>query len=156
MKSVISLSLEILSLIMMKAPYTLLTSRRDGLISIYDLSASGKGPLHQNTRPYCLPFSISQENGATTGTAIFYHSPARDTRDVTLFSLSEQGGICRMELFLSQAGNEHLPQLSKWTELAAPTKWQESSKQAVPFEAKDMVIKDLHPIYNRELIRAIC
>lgn len=79
------------------APITFLTSRQNGLVTIYDVSRSDDMLVHLHTPPYCLP-SWQPNNEGHAGFAFLRHPAFTDPRDITMFQLSERGAIHAVNL----------------------------------------------------------
>jgi hypothetical protein len=85
------------------APLTFLTSKKSGLITVYDVSrANSRECIHVNSNPYCLP-PVSGSYGPHQG-HVFLKYPSGT--DFSVVQLSERGGIHALDFAIS-TGPEH-------------------------------------------------
>ncbi|KAJ7638505.1 hypothetical protein FB45DRAFT_826943 [Roridomyces roridus] len=81
---------------------TMLSSRKNGLLTVYDVSHAQTGMAFAQTHPYCLRTPVGGE--LQTGRNFFRHPLAQPNAPVTLFSLSELGSIRASQLSWGNAG----------------------------------------------------
>ncbi|KAJ7592797.1 hypothetical protein C8J56DRAFT_856230 [Mycena floridula] len=98
-------SLETRTIIIDSSPVTLLMSRKNSLVTVYDVSPSQQGLVQFNSAPYCFS---GPPHVPYAGLACFQPS---GTSDTSLFTLSERGGIHRIDLGISSIS----PQRLDWT-----------------------------------------
>ena len=76
-------------------PVTFLTSRKTGLVSVYDVSRGKDGLVHMNAPPRCLSCITPHSALPVTGWNLFQH-PLMDPSHVDVLHLSSTGGITRL------------------------------------------------------------
>ena len=76
-------------------PVTFLTSRRTGLVSVYDVSRGEDDLVHMNAPSHCLPYITPHGDLPLTGWNLFQH-PLMDSSHVDVLHLSSRGGINRL------------------------------------------------------------
>ncbi|KAJ7781591.1 hypothetical protein B0H16DRAFT_1498983 [Mycena metata] len=81
---------------------TTLSSRKNGLLTIYDISRSQDGMGSVQAPPYCL--TTSGNGRIQTGHTFFRHPLARADSPMALFRLSELGSIRAFQLAFTDAG----------------------------------------------------
>lgn len=82
---------------------TSLTSRTNGLITLYDISRSKDSLLHLNTPPYHL-WPKNEDKNPCYGRAFFQH-PLASHDDFSMFQLSDRGSILQFGLYDSRPSN---------------------------------------------------
>ncbi|KAI0949968.1 hypothetical protein AcW1_006160 [Taiwanofungus camphoratus] len=86
-------------------PLTFLTSRRNGLLTVYDVSRSDCNSLvHLHASPYALP-SVYAPDARHLGQVIFQHPSDTNDSDINILQLSESGSLHMMALELSLKGD---------------------------------------------------
>lgn len=83
----------------MSDPYTILMSRRDGLITVYDVSRGRDGTVHIHNIPYSLPKTHIPEH-RTRGEIIFRHPADKDSVAAIILRLTHRGALHRMDVEL--------------------------------------------------------
>jgi hypothetical protein len=78
-------------------PVAFLTSKRTGLISVYDVSRGDDDLVHMNAPSYCLPFTTPHDDLPIAGWNLFKH-PLMDPSYVDILHLSSRGGINRLHV----------------------------------------------------------
>ena len=76
-------------------PLTFLTSRRTGLVSVYDVSRGEDDLVHMNAPSHCLPRITPRGGFPITGWNLFQH-PLMDPSHVDVLHLSLRGDINRL------------------------------------------------------------
>jgi len=76
-------------------PVTFLTSRRTGLVSVYDVSCGEGGLVHMNAPPRSLSCITPHGHLPITGWDLFQH-PLMDPSHIDVLHLSSTGGITRL------------------------------------------------------------
>lgn len=77
------------------APHTFLMSRKNSMMTVYDVSRSGDGLIRSNIPPYSLP-PISGNYIRSTGHVIFQHPSESNDIGTAMYQLTERGSIhCR-------------------------------------------------------------
>jgi len=79
------------------APQTFLTSRKNGLVTIYDVSRSDDGLIHSNVPAYSIP-PVSSYYTPNTGHLLFRHTSNQSKTATTMYQLSERGSIHCLDL----------------------------------------------------------
>jgi hypothetical protein len=82
-----------------------LTSRKNGLVTVYDVSLSDDRLAHVNALPYALPSSLAYAN-ANAAHAVLRHPPSHNQDTVSLLRLFERGNIHSMDMYLSAVGDD--------------------------------------------------
>jgi len=125
---------------------TLLTSRRNKMITVYDVSCR-QGFCHLNHPPHCL-FSTEDTSSIHLGQTFL---PPTLVTDPSFIRLSDRGSLHQIDLEASHA-------------LSSPvfeTIWSEDVKQlserafeawAVPYDTQDFTEVDLSPVYESETL----
>ncbi|KAI0647297.1 hypothetical protein C8Q79DRAFT_958760 [Trametes meyenii] len=85
------------SLIMIGSPVTLLTSRRNSLVTVYDVSRGIDNLVHLNGSPYSLP-SVLCPDGPHCGYAFFQQPTIAGSKQLSIFQLSERGSLSLLNL----------------------------------------------------------
>jgi hypothetical protein len=85
-------------------PVTFLTSRRTGLVSVYDVSRGGDDLVHMNAPSHCLPCITPHDVLPIAGWNIFKH-PLVDPSHVDVLHLSSRGDINRLHVQLRSDGD---------------------------------------------------
>lgn len=76
-------------------PLTFLTSKRTGLVSVYDVSRGEDDLVHMNAPSRCLP-SITPHDGLPVAGWNLLKHPFTDPSHLDIFHLSSRGGISRL------------------------------------------------------------
>jgi hypothetical protein len=133
---------------------TVLTSQRNGLVTIYDISrADDNKLLHVNVSPYALPF-VSGRDERYSGFTSFRHHLDLDDTCVSLFQLSNRGAIHRLDLGVDGEA-KHLPGLGfEWSAEVKELDLQAAGirPHSGSLEARRPNPVDLGPVYNRKTI----
>ncbi|EIN07235.1 hypothetical protein PUNSTDRAFT_144758 [Punctularia strigosozonata HHB-11173 SS5] len=77
-------------------PLTILTSRRNGLITVYDVSRGDGGLVQSHSWPYALPPVVP--TGTNLGHLVFRHPLDSNETPVALYGMDSRGGVHGMEL----------------------------------------------------------
>ena len=132
------------------APLTLLTSRRNGLVTMYDVSASHNGLLHVNAAPYCLP------SGPCRNIEQILLRRSKDS--VSLLRMFERGDIHSMDVNFTAEGDGNLPSGSQhlavvWSKgiREMHSRGAELRPEVGPRGATDVHQVDFGPAYERML-----
>ncbi|KAH8106855.1 hypothetical protein BXZ70DRAFT_1074595 [Cristinia sonorae] len=80
-------------------PFAFLSSRRNGLLTVYDVTYNEGGLLHLANAPYSLP-GIHGLERRTRGEVIFRHPAEEIDTIATLLRLSDRGSLHRMDVKL--------------------------------------------------------
>jgi hypothetical protein len=88
------------------ASLTVLTSRRNGLVTVYDVSRGDGGPVQSRSLPYALPLIAE---GPNRGHLLFRHPQDTNDSTVALYTMDARGSIHGMELGLSEGEEGTLP-----------------------------------------------
>lgn len=135
------------------APLTYLTSRKNGLVTVYDVSRSDDDKLlHVNVSPYALPL-LSGHDEWHSGITSFRHPLDKNNTCVSWFQLSNRGGIHRLDLdvALKNSNGSHFPGLGfEWSTDVKEMDLQATSVRPYsgPLEARRPSPVDLSPFYN--------
>ena len=76
-------------------PVTFLTSRRTGLVSVYDVSRGEDDLVHMNAPSHCLSSVTPRGDLPIAGWNLFQH-PLMDPSHIDVLHLSSRGGITRV------------------------------------------------------------
>lgn len=90
------------------ASLTLLTSRRNGLVTIYDVTRSKDDLVHLERQPFRSRHSLPTADGQFTGHALFHNPLKSGMQEMTLFSLSQRGSVYSLDFGLSTIINRKL------------------------------------------------
>ncbi|KDQ61038.1 hypothetical protein JAAARDRAFT_204806 [Jaapia argillacea MUCL 33604] len=141
-----------------RTPLTFLTSRKNGLVTIYDVCADdGSARVHSNCRPYVLP-PITLPDVANSGYTIFRHPLDRSQKNATLMQYSSGGGVYKMDLELVsdpplQAGQPDFGEMGleepEWSPELLRLKAMEDQANVGPLGAQEFSEVDLRPVYER-------
>ncbi|KZT71316.1 hypothetical protein DAEQUDRAFT_666367 [Daedalea quercina L-15889] len=85
--------------ILAKAPITFLTSQRNGLVSVYDVSQSGS-TIRMASPEYCLP-RLRIPDGRNLGHVFVQHPHSSNSAELSALQLSEFGAVHIMHLAMS-------------------------------------------------------
>jgi hypothetical protein len=95
---------------------TLLTSRRNGLVTLYDVSQSASSPLRLRGNPYSLSGAFSSAPNAGT---TLVHIPIMESHHMaSLYQISKLGSINRVDIGVCSETNlavEQTTHLVKWS-----------------------------------------
>ncbi|KAK7693787.1 hypothetical protein QCA50_003359 [Cerrena zonata] len=97
--------LQISNVMFKDSPLTFLTSRRDGLIAVYDVSQGEDNLLHLHTPPYTLP-SVSNLGSVRSGYT-WLQNPDEEHR-TCFMQLTDRGSLHRMDLEFSTSTVEDI------------------------------------------------
>lgn len=86
-------------------PLTLLSSARNGFVTVYDVSEGEDGFTHLMAPPYALP-NIPVVGDRRIGETVFRHPNDIDTTSAILLQMSDRGSIHRLDLDLSLGSTE--------------------------------------------------
>ncbi|KAJ6510161.1 hypothetical protein C8R47DRAFT_784787 [Mycena vitilis] len=95
-------SLEVKSIAIGNGHLTMLSSRKNGLLTIYDVARSAGTMAGLQTSPYCLTTSVG--GGIQKGHNILRHPSEQASSPVTFFRLSEAGSMNAFQLSLGDVG----------------------------------------------------
>ncbi|KAG7447915.1 uncharacterized protein BT62DRAFT_986039 [Guyanagaster necrorhizus] len=97
------------------APLTFLTSRKNGLVDVYNVSRSSEnGLVHANALPYCLTSATGFED-SLTGQSFVHHPYLNGDQSFSLLRLSRRGAIQMIELHCSNEIGTLTPQF-EWSD----------------------------------------
>jgi hypothetical protein len=135
------------------ASLTCLTSRHNGLVTVYDVSRSDNRLIRINTPPYCLS-SLLGSDTSHVGKAFIRHPSDSRGSEISLFRLDQRGSICRLDLDISHA-NEPVKLTSPGSEWSADAKALDSRAARLrpdigPLGAQDFSEMDLSSTYASE------
>lgn len=85
-------------------PVTFLTSRRTGLVSVYDVSRGEDDLVHMNAPSHCLPY-ITPHGGLPVSSWNLFQHPLMDPSYVDVLHLSSRGDISRLHAQLHSDGD---------------------------------------------------
>ncbi|KAH9901571.1 hypothetical protein C8Q73DRAFT_678269 [Cubamyces lactineus] len=78
--------------VMISSPVTFLTSRRNSLVTVYDVSRGNDNLVHLHDAPYPLP-PVLRPDGAHLGHTFFQQPTALGSKFLSVFQLSERGSV---------------------------------------------------------------
>lgn len=134
----------------MLGPLTYLTSRRNGLVSVYSVSACEEGLMKSHIEPHIL--SHTPGSPVTpfrrSGTAFFRH-PARQSHDSTvdMLELSSRGAIFGRTLVYQDS--DDIPGEVTYDEVPdPPILLRNQQKDFGPLAAREHITLDLRELYE--------
>ncbi|KAH9843216.1 RNA polymerase I-specific transcription-initiation factor-domain-containing protein [Rhodofomes roseus] len=138
--------------ILSRAPMTYLTSQRNGLISVYDVSRSGSA-IQMASPAYYLPPMRAQED-RNLGHVFLQHPHSANTGELSVLQLSELGAVHTMHLKLlddTQESAELAPMQRNWSEEIEELDEQvkASGLDDGPLGARTFSEADFRPAYQR-------
>lgn len=137
----------------MTGPLTFLTSARNSLVTVYDVSEGEDAFGHLNVLPYALP-SIPIVGERRVGQLVFRHPNNACNSSATLLQLSDRGSIHQLNLELSADGQARQPtgRTHDWSqEVLDLEKTMETATSDVGvFGGRTYTEVDLEPVYRRE------
>ncbi|KAJ7774188.1 RNA polymerase I-specific transcription-initiation factor-domain-containing protein [Mycena maculata] len=133
-------SLEVKTIAMGNGHLTTLSSRKTGLLTIYDILRSQGSMAYVQTPPYCL----TAGNGPVQkGHTFFRHPSAQPDSPATLFRLSEVGSIRAFQLSTTDVGEP----LFSWSEDLQRLN-AESEHLREDVSSQEPTTTDMSPAYN--------
>ncbi|KAI1794593.1 hypothetical protein LXA43DRAFT_995724 [Ganoderma leucocontextum] len=99
---------------------TFLTSRKNSLVTVYDVSRDTENLVHMHGPPYALP-SIVRPDGPHLGFAFYQQPTLVGTKHISLFQLSERGSVSLLNLdhvsadMASREISTTVPRRAHWT-----------------------------------------
>ncbi|KAH0583776.1 hypothetical protein H2248_009379 [Termitomyces sp. 'cryptogamus'] len=82
---------------------TLITSRSNSMVTLYDVSRTEGQPIHINAPSYCF-FSSDDASVSYTGSTLFRHPLHENTDAFSLIQLTERGSLYKVDLSVSEDG----------------------------------------------------
>ncbi|TBU65578.1 hypothetical protein BD310DRAFT_864379 [Dichomitus squalens] len=79
------------------SPLTFLTSRRNSLVTVYDVSRDSENLVHMYGSPYALP-PLVRPDGPHSGFAFYQQPSLVGSKHISLLQLSERGGLSLLNL----------------------------------------------------------
>ncbi|KAI0636734.1 hypothetical protein C8Q77DRAFT_1094359 [Trametes polyzona] len=140
---------------MISSPVTFLTSRRNSLITVYDVSRGSDSLVHIHNAPYALP-PILRPDGAHSGYAFFQQPTLQGSKQLSIFQLSERGSMSLLNLqWLSREAVPETaaqpPRRAEWS--PEVKKLRDDAEVSRPdlgtLAARTHSIVDLQPAYRR-------
>ena len=136
------------------APLTFLTTRRNGLVTVYDVSASHNNLLQINGAPHGLPNALNR-NGTNIAQVVLQHPLHCKKDSTTLFRMNERGSIDAMDMnFIVDDDNSLLSECHRldvrWSNDIRDMQRRaaELIPEVGPFDAQDIDEIDLQPVYD--------
>ena len=126
---------------------TLLTSRNNVLVTVYDVSRSVGQLVHMNNLPYCL-FPDNGIGASCIGSVSLQHSQ-HSNGNVCLFRLSDEGSLHYMDLGL----NEDSVVNTSWSPDVKELDAQKFSPDIGPFDAQAFSETDFRLPYDGRSLR---
>ena len=133
------------------APVTFLTSRRNGLVSVYDVARS-EAAIRMSSPAYCLP-RIRSPDGKNLGHVLIQHPHSTNSGDLSVLQLSELGAVHAMHLKLSddtQEVAEAGPMDRSWSDEVEELQEQVQASQldAGPLGMRTFTEANMRPAYE--------
>ncbi|KAH9857125.1 hypothetical protein C2E23DRAFT_771292 [Lenzites betulinus] len=128
--------------VMISSPLTFLTSRRNSLVTVYDVSRGNDNLVHVHDAPYSLP-PIHRPDGAHLGYAFFQPPTLAGSKHLSIFQLSERGGLSLLNI--QRVPREASHETSKGSHQQA--EWPDEVKKLE--EDADAAKHDLGPLAGR-------
>ncbi|KAI0372898.1 hypothetical protein BV20DRAFT_990286 [Pilatotrama ljubarskyi] len=141
--------------VMISSPLTFLTSRRNSLITVYDVSRGSDNLVHLYDAPYALPPAL-RPDGPHLGYAFFQQATLSGSKSMSIFQLSERGSISLLNLQrLSKDVAQETPNSARrrvdWPPDVLKLKEDADAARSDlgPLAGKAHSIVDLQPAYQR-------
>ncbi|KAI8989669.1 hypothetical protein BD414DRAFT_414849 [Trametes punicea] len=83
--------------VVMSSPLTFLTSQRNSLVTVYDVSRGNGNLVYLHEPPYALP-PVLQPDGPHSGYAFFQQPTLVGSKHVSMLQLSDRGGVSLLNL----------------------------------------------------------
>ena len=138
------------------APVTFLTSRRNGLVSVYDVARSGV-TIRMSSPAYSLP-CLRSPDGGNLGRVFIQHPHSTNFGDLSVLQLSELGAVHMMHLRLSdntqQESGEGGPTDRNWSEEVEELEERVQAPESAigPLGMRAFTEANLRPAYESKLI----
>ena len=132
-------------------PVTFLASAKNGLVTVYDVSAGSDSFVHLNTPVYTLP-PIPIVGTQRISQTVFRHPNNTDDASTMLLQMSDRGSIHRLDLTLQQGIQEaqHTGRTHDWSpEVSDLEKTMETALTDLGmFSDRAFTEVDLEPVYK--------
>lgn len=139
---------------LLTGPLTFLTSKKNGMVTVYDVSRADDGMVHSNMEPYCLP-PITTFGNAHAG-YVFLQQAEAPAAEVSMLQMGPRGSIHRAD-FRQGPGDVSPTEMYEWSPGV-----QDLDKQAVkqrpdpgPLGRTDATEVDLNPAYRSEFLNPL-
>ncbi|KAI9057898.1 hypothetical protein FKP32DRAFT_1597859 [Trametes sanguinea] len=140
---------------MISSPLTFLTSRRNALVTVYDVSRASDNLVYMHEPPRALSPGLHPD-GPHLGYAFYQQPTPAGSKHVSIFQLSDRGGLSLLNLH--RVPNDTVPETP--TARRARGDWPEAVKKLRddaeaarpdlgPVAGKAHIIVDLEPAYQR-------
>ncbi|KAG6874226.1 hypothetical protein C0995_003772 [Termitomyces sp. Mi166 len=127
---------------------TLLTSRSNSMVTLYDVSRSDGRPIHINAPSYCF-FSDNDVSALYTGSTLFKHPLHENTDAFSLIRLTERGSLHKVDLSVSEEGGNTFE--VSWDADVKELETKPLRAYEPPYADQTFVETDLSPAYNHIL-----
>ncbi|KZT09664.1 uncharacterized protein LAESUDRAFT_695395 [Laetiporus sulphureus 93-53] len=138
-------------------PITFLTSRQNGLVTVYDVSRSTDNLVHLHAPAYPLP-SMHTLGRRNLGHSFLHHPSDDNEENVSILRLTDVGSIQLLELNMAKGGVSRdaarLPRQSPERSAdfnALRARMRDSLPKLGPLDWRMFIQKDLQIVYNRLL-----
>ncbi|KAG6832340.1 hypothetical protein H0H87_001981 [Tephrocybe sp. NHM501043] len=125
---------------------TLLTSRANAMVSLYDISRLEREPIHINALPRCF-MSDPQANASYVGQALFKHPFDTGPDAFSLIQLSERGSLHQVNLSMSDEAVATFK--ISWTTEVKELESQPLPALETPYAGQAYAETDLSATYNQ-------
>lgn len=139
-------------------PISFLTSRKTGLVSVYDVSRGPDDLIHVNVPPYCLQPPASFTSLPLTGHTIFQH-PSMKNSQLDIFHVSCEGSVYKLNArFSEETQTTNRPRNDQqhciWDDAMKDlhVKSKNLDTDMGPLTQRDHSDINLAPAYNRKLL----
>ena len=133
-------------------PLTFLTSVKNSLVTVYDVSEGDDNFGHLNTLPYALP-QVPVIGERRVGRVVFRHPNDTSTTSAMLLQLSDRGSIHRLDLELTVDEEVRQPcgRTHEWSQevLDLEKTMEGATTNLGAFSSRTCTEVDLEPVYRR-------
>ncbi|EKM55190.1 uncharacterized protein PHACADRAFT_208714 [Phanerochaete carnosa HHB-10118-sp] len=133
-------------------PLTFLTSCKNGLVTVYDVSQGLDNFVHLNSLPYAIPH-LPVIGSRRVGQAVFRHPSDPGDNAALVLQLSDRGSIHRLdiELNLSDRAFEALGRTHDWSQdmFALERSMETAAIEVGQVSGRSYTEVDMEPVYKR-------
>ena len=141
----------------MIASLIILTSRRNGLLTVYDISSDHSGLIHNHVSPYHIPSPL-RSHDAHLGYRFFQSPFGTHSQEVSGFQLSNQGSVHQVDYLLQSGGFHaynplHHATSAEWSQKLRDIDRRATSPRPVvgSLDARSGRAFDFRPIHNSKV-----
>jgi hypothetical protein len=127
-------------------------SRRNGLVTVYDVSRSNDGLIHANVPPYSLP-AVSEYEARITGHLLFRHPSNPNNAMTSIYQLNDRGSIHRLDLGFPPINQIKTEGVRSWsTDLQKLAETSSVYPDMGPLASQVATEVDLRPAYQSMIV----